>query len=88
MGIVLILWNCATDCKFPVSASSLAFDASITRGLEASFGALYRERHSSGIAGAISTDAISGCDLAAHVIAERASTSEHKKSGTQVPLFR
>ncbi|MFL9864250.1 hypothetical protein PQR67_08730 [Paraburkholderia fungorum] len=66
MGIVLILWNRAADCKFPVSASLLALDARITRDLKATFGALYQERHSSGITGAISTGAISGYDLAAH----------------------
>ncbi|MFL9948321.1 TonB-dependent receptor [Paraburkholderia agricolaris] len=42
---------------------SLALDARITRDLKASFGALYQERHSSGIAGAISTAQYPGTSL-------------------------
>ncbi|WP_153134435.1 TonB-dependent siderophore receptor [Paraburkholderia agricolaris] len=42
---------------------SLALDARITRDLKASFGALYQERHSSGITGAISTAQYPGTSL-------------------------
>jgi len=42
---------------------SLALDARITRDLKASFGALYQERHASGITGAISTAQYPGTSL-------------------------
>jgi iron complex outermembrane recepter protein len=42
---------------------SLALDARITRDLKATFGALYQERHSSGITGAISTAQYPGASL-------------------------
>ncbi|MGQ7939698.1 TonB-dependent siderophore receptor [Paraburkholderia sp. D1E] len=44
-------------------AVSLALDARITRDLKATFGALYQERHSSGITGAISTAQYTGTSL-------------------------
>ncbi|MFM0499631.1 TonB-dependent siderophore receptor [Paraburkholderia caffeinilytica] len=44
-------------------AVSLALDARITRDLKATFGALYQERHSSGITGAISTAQYPGTGL-------------------------
>ena len=44
-------------------AVSLSLDARITRDLKATFGALYQERHSSGITGAISTAQYPGTSL-------------------------